>query len=254
MCRITGYLGDSIALDTLLVQPPRSLLEQARTPRDLPPGAVGSDGFGVGWIAEHDGSPARFRSTLPIWADENVDTMMPHVRASCLVASTRAASRAMPVAITNTPPFLAGDALLVHNGEVDDFGAKVLETLRAQLSGAARAHVFGNTDTEYLAALLHDRPAGNLTSRVRDTLHLVARAALEAGVTAKLNVIVADGAELVAVRFAVGARPPSLWMRSRRDGVAIASEPMEERGWEEIAENAVVTIRAASRSPVLGKM
>ena len=74
MCRIAGYLGEVQPLGALLSAPPHSLREQAKTPRELPPGTIGSDGFGVGWFVAGQAQPARFRSLLPIWVDENIDT------------------------------------------------------------------------------------------------------------------------------------------------------------------------------------
>ena len=250
MCRIAGYLGSPVSLDTILTLPKRSLVHQARDPHELPPGVTGSDGFGIGWFPEEvaeasqKASAARFRSTLPIWADENVPTLVPHVRSACFVASSRTASRRMPVAILNTPPFVAGDGLLVHNGVIEHFHAEVLETLRAQLHSDTRARIYGNTDSEYLAGLLGDRTERELVDRVRALLDVVGHAVRKAGVTAQLNLIVAERRELVATRFALGTRQPSLAIRTAGGSTAFASEPMDDEGWSSVDESTLVRVGA----------
>lgn len=244
VCRIAGYLGHAVSLETMLTRPTRSLSDQARCPRELPPGMIGSDGFGFGWFAGDGDPPARYRSTLPIWVDENVGSMTPHVRSSCFVASSRTASDRMPVAITNTPPFVAGRALLVHNGAIESFHEEVIEILRAKLEAATRAKIVGNTDSEYLAALLADQRGGDLGACVRGMLDIVRSAAREAGVGAQLNVVVVDGVELVAVRHAIDAKVPSLWARAHDGSFVVASEAMEDGdGWREVAAGTMVSVR-----------
>jgi glutamine amidotransferase len=251
MCRIAGYLGHPIALDALLVRPTRSLAVQARCPRELPPGMIGSDGFGFGWFAEHDGRAARYRSTLPIWVDENVDDLSPHLRSSCIVASSRTASRKMPVSMTNTPPFKVGRALLVHNGAIDDFHEKVLERLRAPLGVDTRSQIYGNTDTEYLAAVMSDG-SGDLSARVLDALRSIGTAIRDAGTTGQLNVIVGDGEQLVVTRYAVGVDAPSLWVRSKPGSFTVASEPMnDDDDWTQVApDTLLVARRDAAAAPI----
>lgn len=254
MCRIAGYLGSLAPLSALLTTPPHGLREQARRPRELPGGIVGSDGHGVGWFAEHCAQPARIRSILPIWADENLDTMAEHVRSSSIVASSRTATRDMPVAITNTPPFQAGRALFVHNGQVADFHEKVMDGLRAAIDATTRQNILGNTDTEYLAALLHDRRDLPLEERVRSMLAVVADHVGRAGVTAQLNVIVCERDALVAVRHALGEDAPSLHVRAAREGVTVASEALDDQpSWTDVESGTVLSVRLADDAAVLSR-
>ena len=139
MCRVVGYLGAPTPIATVVTDPPHSLRAQARAPRELPPGMLGSDGYGIAWYSGVQRAPARYRQTLPIWTDPNLDTLVPHVMSSCFVGSTRTAAQAMPVSLTNTPPFCFGDAMFVHNGSVDDFHAKLIEPLRYLFKDEARA-------------------------------------------------------------------------------------------------------------------
>ena len=250
MCRIAGYLGEPMPLNGLLATPPHSLREQARTPHELPPGVIGSDGFGVGWFVPGHLLPARFRSPLPIWVDENVDTLADHVRSSVIVAGSRTASRRMPVAIANTPPFLAGATLLAHNGEIADFQRTALEVLRAELSPSTRADIIGNTDSEYLAAVLRDRHEATLVDRVSAMLQIVRRCVEAENTSAQLNLIVATESELVVVRHAIAAAAPSLYVKQGPTGFIGASERMDESdGWRALESGEMVIATGGLAEP-----
>jgi gamma-glutamyl hercynylcysteine S-oxide hydrolase len=211
-------------------------------PRELPAGVIGSDGFGVGWFAAEHPQPARYRSLLPIWVDENIDTFADHVRSSVIVACSRTASRRMPIAITNTPPFCAGSSLLAHNGEVASFASTALEVMRSELSKDARAGILGNSDTEYLAALLRDRRESSLVDRVRGMLDIVRRCVEAAQTSAQLNLIVATAQEMIVARHAIGAAAPSLYVRQAASGLIAASEPMDDAaGWQSLSPGDMVT-------------
>jgi glutamine amidotransferase len=248
MCRIAGYLGKLLPLSELLSSPPHSLRDQAKMPRELPAGMIGSDGFGVGWFAAGQPLPARYRSLLPIWVDENIDTFAAHISASAIVASSRTASRRMPIAISNTPPFTAGASLLAHNGEIAEFQGPPLERMRSELSEHARADILGNTDTEYLAAILRDRTEAVLMERVRETLRITRRCVEAARTSAQLNLIVVTADEMVVVRHAIGAAAPSLYVRAAPSGLIAASEPMDgAAGWQALDSGDVV-VAARSRN------
>ncbi|HEY9439844.1 MAG TPA: class II glutamine amidotransferase, partial [Streptomyces sp.] len=69
MCRHLAYLGPSVALGELLVSPRHSLVRQSWAPRRQKYGTVNADGFGVGWYADGDPVPARYRRQGPVWGD-----------------------------------------------------------------------------------------------------------------------------------------------------------------------------------------
>lgn len=202
---------------------------------------LGSDGYGIAW---HSGaeSPARYRQTLPIWTDPNLDTLAPHLFASSFVASTRTAEHAMPVAITNTPPFCFGRTMFVHNGSIPDFHEKLIEALREHLRVETRRAVLGNTDSEYLAACLSDAPGESLVERVRNMLCTVTDAIRSARTHAQLNLIAAEADELVAVRLAVQTDAPSLYVaRRNHEGVVVASEALcEDEPWTRVSEGTLL--------------
>jgi len=251
MCRIAAYAGPPIAVAALLKVPPHSLCAQAKRPRELPPGTVGSDGHGMAWWLPDGQGPARYRHTLPIWSDANVEDSAGYVRSGLIVASTRTASESMPVALVNTPPFLQDGLALVHNGELVGFAEKLADSLRALLTPKARASLRGNTDTEMIAALLASTPGATLALRVETTLELLRKQVEAAGTTAKVNLLVGDGQQLIVVRAAVGAEPPSLYRSDRSNGSTwVASEAFDDgEAWVPVAPDTVTAVRAIPSSP-----
>ena len=134
MCRIAAYLGPPLPLADLLFTPEHSLAAQARAPRELPPGALGADGHGVAWYAEGRAEAARYRSILPLWADQNLRSFAPAVRSTCTLAGIRTATQDIAVDFANTPPYVEGALALAHNGELEDFRGAWRRPLRAALS------------------------------------------------------------------------------------------------------------------------
>jgi gamma-glutamyl hercynylcysteine S-oxide hydrolase len=242
MCRIAGFIGPDAPLSTLVSAPPHSLRKQAHSPRELRPGLIGSDGYGIAWLANDD-RIARYRQILPIWADANLEEMAPHIRSRCFVASTRTATDDMPVSLTNTPPFRIGDIMLVHNGQISDFHSEVAQTLWLELSAQARRQIQGNSDSEYIAAVIADTPRGPLDVRVRCALRRVAEHVRAAGNKAALNLIAADTERLVAVRYALGQENPSLYYaREERNGTWFASEPLDDRTWTRVSTQTLLCV------------
>ena len=72
MCRHLAYLGPSVSLKSLLIDPPYGLYRQAWAPRMQRHGTVNADGFGIGWYAPADPVPARYRRAVPMWGDPSL--------------------------------------------------------------------------------------------------------------------------------------------------------------------------------------
>ena len=77
MCRHLAYLGPPATLRSVLIDPPHGLYRQAWEPRRQRHGTVNADGFGIGWYAEGDPVPARYRRGLPIWGDPSLPARRP---------------------------------------------------------------------------------------------------------------------------------------------------------------------------------
>ena len=61
MCRHLAYAGQPVSLRAALIDPPHGLVVQAWAPRRQQHGVVNADGFGIGWYADGDPVPARYR-------------------------------------------------------------------------------------------------------------------------------------------------------------------------------------------------
>ena len=118
MCRHVAYVGPAEPLGRILVEPPHGLYRQSWAPRHQRYGTVNADGFGVGWYAEGDPVPARYRRAGPIWADLSFADLTRVVRSPALLAAVRDATLSGADAEAAAAPFAAGTWLFSHNGAV----------------------------------------------------------------------------------------------------------------------------------------
>lgn len=118
MCRHIAYLGPSVALGELLTRPPHALVRQSWEPRRQKYGTVNADGFGVGWYADGDPVPGRYRRQGPVWADQSFDDLARVVRSTALLAAVRDATERDADGEAAAAPFAAGRLLFSHNGAV----------------------------------------------------------------------------------------------------------------------------------------
>ncbi|MEM7449312.1 MAG: ergothioneine biosynthesis protein EgtC [Myxococcota bacterium] len=229
MCRILSYLGPSRSADELLRSPPNSLEVQSYQPKEMTEALLNADGFGFAWYTPARPEPARYRSVLPIWSDDNLKSMAPHIRSRCLLANVRSATPGLAVHRANTQPFIRGNLAFVHNGLLGSFRQALMRPLRKTLSDASYAALEGNTDSEHIFALIADVNAASLAERVRCGMYAVSTIVEGLGERALLNVSVTDGVSIVSVRYAIRDDPPSLYLVEETpwgEGSLVCSEPM----------------------------
>ncbi|MFF9126816.1 ergothioneine biosynthesis protein EgtC [Streptomyces sp. NPDC014889] len=242
MCRHLAYLGPEEPLGRYLVEPPHSLYRQAWAPRHQRYGTVNADGFGVGWYAEGDPVPARYRRAGPIWADLSFADLSRVVRTSALLAAVRDATLSGADAEAAAAPFAAGTWLFSHNGAVTgwpDSLAAVSRTLppRDLLTLEAR------NDSALVWALVLARLRGGDEEgqALADTVLEVAAAAPGS----RLNLLLTNGETITATAWG-----DSLWYLAepgRR--TVVASEPYDDDPhWRQVPDR---TLLAASRTDVL---
>lgn len=237
MCRFVAYLGPERTLESLLVEPPHSLLRQCWEPRHQVSGVVNADGFGVGW---HDRSrrpePALYRSALPMWADRSFLTMAGLIGAGSVLAAVRSATPPLPTEVSATPPFADDQWLFAHNGCVAGFREGAASRLRRTLSERREAGIAGPTDSEVVFALVLDRlDAGASPAEALAGAVAAVRAAATDG-PSRLNLVLSDG-----TRVAATAWGDSLFVRAEPSVVLVASEPFDEApGWERLPDATLV--------------
>ena len=263
MCRWLAYTGTPVLLDTMLYKPAHSLIDQSLHSR-MGVETTNGDGFGVGWYAPDNSTPAVFRDTGPAWSNRNLREIADHVRSPLFFAHIRATT-GTPVQQTNCHPFRHGRWMWMHNGGITDF-----HRIRRDLALAVDPELFldmeGSTDSEmmfYLALTfgLEQDPPGAVARMVG----MVERTGHEHGVEfpMQMTVAVTDGQQMWAFRYSSQGASRSLYystqveaLRALHPDVAflqevsdetrlVVSEPLGDLpgAWNEVPESSYGVVR-----------
>ncbi|MFL6114099.1 MAG: class II glutamine amidotransferase [Catenulispora sp.] len=256
MCRHLAYLGPPKSLRELLIEPPHSLYRQSWEPKRQRSGVVNADGFGVGWFAEGDPEPVRYRQDGPIWADPSFPDIARAVRSRTVLAAVRDATAGAAAGIEAAAPYAGAGWLFSHNGAIDGYPrsmAKLAETIPA----LDLLQVEARTDSAFIWALIQTRvremgleagletvpgagpetgpetaaavvaPADAMASAVASVV-----ADITAVTGARLNLLLTDGAMIVASVY--GDSFSALTGDGR---TVVASEPYDDSpGWTDVLE------------------
>ncbi|WSQ07407.1 ergothioneine biosynthesis protein EgtC [Streptomyces sp. NBC_01231] len=242
MCRHLAWLGPPEPVGHVLIDPRHSLYRQSWAPRRQRYGTVNADGFGVGWYADGDPVPARYRRAGPIWADQSLADLARVVRSGAVLAAVRDATLAGADAEAAAAPFAAGPWLFSHNGAVAGWPGS-LAPLVASLPPAEVLSLEARNDSAFVWALALARLRGGDTEgqALADTVLEVAAAAP----ASRLNLLLTNGETITATAWG-----DTLWYLSepgRR--TVVASEPYDDDPhWREVPDR---TLLAASRTEVL---
>ena len=215
MCRALLYLGQPVLLDTLLFQPDSALIRQSYMPKMLH--MLNLAGFGLrAWDpASHTpGKPFAYGSpSLPVF-DRNLKNLAEKVRASCVLGHVRgvAYSTTVDISLQNVHPFQFEGLpwCLAHNGDL----AGIAEMKRIFAQHVRREYlplIRGSTDSEWIYALFVSQladprhPAGEAAvfAAIERTLDIIrqTRAQLGIDVSSSVNLFIANGSQLAAVRY-----------------------------------------------------
>lgn len=242
MCRHIAYLGPPITLGQVLTQPAHSLVRQSWEPRRQRYGTVNADGFGVGWYADGDPVPGRYRRQGPVWGDRTFADLARVVRSHALIAAVRDATEADPDGEAAAAPFAEGGVLFSHNGAVKGWPGS-LAPLAATLPAAGLLRLAARCDSALVWALVQHRLAAGdtLPQAVADTVLEVAGAAP----ASRLNLLLTDGSTIVATAWG-----DTLWHLSEPGRhTVVASEPYDDDPrWREVPDRTLLT---ATRADVL---
>lgn len=271
MCRFTLYLGPTIRLSSLVVEPKHSIIQQSfhSTGQEDP---LNGDGFGIAWyVSEMTPEPALFRSVTPAWNNTNLLELARVVRSHLILAHVRAASKQGGQSEANCHPFRWGRHAFMHNGDVGGF-ARLRRPILASLSDVAFDHIQGNTDSEHVFGLVVDelsrRPHGGLeamAAALENAVLRVVELGRRHGISEPhyLNLALSDGDEAVACRFTTheGYDGESLYVHTGRvyvcskgecrmlapvagrGCVLVSSEPLsDDHGWNQMPRNALALI------------
>jgi len=279
MCRHLAYVGPPASLRALLVDPPHSLYRQAWAPRLQRHGTVNADGFGVGWYADGDPAPARYRRAVPIWGDLSLPDITRVTRSSAVLAAVRSATAGTALGEAAAAPFGAGPWLFSHNGLLDgwpgsaaviadrgrrtgggDSGPPVTGSLPQPSGAAALLSLEAMVDSAFLWTLVLERLRAG--SAMGAALAQAIAAVSAAGRTGRFNFLLTDGHSIAAT-----ACGDTLWYRQANEGpaglagamtdrapadgrasaasVVVASEPSDDGpGWTEVSDRHLLTATA----------
>jgi len=215
MCRALLYLGQPVLLDNLLYQPDSALIRQSYMPKMLH--MLNLAGFGLRAWDPASADPERafsyYSQSLPVF-DRNLQNLAQKIRPSCVLAHVRgvAYSTRVEISLQNVHPFHFKDVPLVlaHNGDLADF-ARMKPLLLAHIRPEYLAQIHGTTDSEWIYALLVSQFSGSLENleekplfdAIQNTLQIIreARARLGIALSSSVNLFIANGRQLAAVRY-----------------------------------------------------
>ena len=268
MCRLVAYLGRPILMEHVLVTPKNSIVMQSLHARETNLRTNGY-GFGVGWYAPEIGSdPALFTSISPAWNDKNLLHLTAKIQSPCFFAHVRSAS-AGGVTNYNCHPFLSGDWMLMHNGEIHDF-IQVKRHMRHLLDDEIYHWIKGDTDSEHLFGLFLQLSKGRDLTKLsivadvlQETLQKIQELIKEyaqAG-PSYFNICLTDGHRIVATRYCTHEKKKPLTLHylvgyvlstqdlwEKENGkpsyIVVSSEKLNDLdvGWESVPEQHMVLV------------
>jgi gamma-glutamyl hercynylcysteine S-oxide hydrolase len=253
MCRHVAYLGPPVPLRAVVIEPPSGLYRQAWAPRMQRHGTVNADGFGVGWYAEGDDVPARYRRDIPMWGDGSLPDLARVTRSAAVLAAVRSASPGMALGEAAVAPFASGPWLFSHNGVLDGWATGAAQRLVPALLARgddqprlARGDDPPHNDFDFFSleamvdsAFLWALVLRRLSSGDPPDVALAETiAAIEsAGGSGRFNFLMTDGRSIAAT-----VAGDTLWYRQSPGAVVVASEPGDdEPGWAEVPDRQVLT-------------
>lgn len=239
MCRHIARVGPPSTLGEVIVAPPHGLYRQSWEPRRQRHGTVNADGFGVGWYAEGDPVPARYRRGGPIWADLGFTDLARVIRTGALLAAVRDATEPGADGEAAAAPFADGPWLFSHNGAVRGWPGSLAPLARSLppdelLSLAAR-----NDSALVWALVLHRlREGDGLGQALGETVADVA----SASPASRLNLLLTDGETIAGTAWG-----DTLWYLAEPGHLAVlASEPYDDDPrWREIPDRTLAVATCA---------
>lgn len=238
MCRHLAYLGPPVPLRSVLIDPPFGLYRQAWAPRLQRHGTVNADGFGIGWYADDDPVPARYRRDVPMWGDPSLADLARVTRSGAVLAAVRSATPGMALGVAAVAPFASGRWLFSHNGVLDGWPGSAKQRL-VRDDPSLLLNLEALVDSDFLWALALDRLRAGVPAETALAATILSVEA--AGGSGRFNFLMTDGESVVAT-----VAGDTLWYRQAGTAVTVVSEPSDdEPGWIEVPDRRVVTATAS---------
>jgi glutamine amidotransferase len=221
MCRVIGYIGETITLDKLMLLPDNSLVNQSFDAEEH--ASLQMAGFGMSvWKKDAANStfPLMFKGIKPPFYDPNLTSICQRSETNVMLGHIRATSNdyldfSGAVNEHNCHPFIFPDCqvALAHNGGLADYGVVRLPLLN-HCNPHLVKHIQGNTDSEVIYALflsqLEDYK-GNITAAemnfaLQRTMKILLDVMTKYNVNkaSKLKLFLADSDTLLVANLGIG--------------------------------------------------
>ncbi len=263
MCRWLAYIGDPIFMDSIIIKPPSSLLEQSLNSKmsfrkDGSILTTNGDGFGIGWYNKKP-EPGLFKTAEPAWANDNLSEICNQVRARIFMSHIRAASVGS-VQRNNAHPFKYKNWLFQHNGSVSEFH-KIRRELLFDLKPELFNSIKGDTDSESIFMLavnfgLEENPKLAIERTIKYLLGIITKNNIEPYI--QLSCAISDGKSIFTVRYSTEKRQNTQYFSTSikclqdinqdystipKNSIFIVSEPLDDfcDSWKEVPPSSFVT-------------
>jgi glutamine amidotransferase len=232
MCRVLAYIGPEVPLESLLLTPSNSLVNQSLDPEHYPDLHLAGWGFGA-W-SEHLLSPADpfvYRRPMAAFYDDNAGRMIPSLQTSTMLAHVRAAAYdAKAVLIDeNCHPFSFDETpwIMAQNGDMPGWMLLQRELLE-HCEDRYLTQMRGTTDTEFLyvllLSLLEDDSNEDVQRAIEEMVRLIAQAMKDLDLPAltKLKMALVSPNRIIGVNVGLGHHgetdPAGDWKKLRESG------------------------------------
>ena len=232
MCRVLAYIGPEVPLESLLLKPENSLINQALDPERHPELQLAGWGFGA-W-GEHllkPDEPFIYRRPMAAFYDDNAPRIIPSLQASTMLAHVRAAAYNSKTVLAdeNCHPFSFEGTpwIIAQNGDLPGWQLLQRELLQ-HCKDEYLEQMLGTTDTEFiyvmLLSLLEGDSDEDVQRAIEKMLGLIARAMKDLGLPAlaKLKMALVSPGRIIGVNWGLGHQgevdPAGDWRELRKSG------------------------------------
>ncbi|MFY0634879.1 MAG: class II glutamine amidotransferase [Vannielia sp.] len=214
MCRVFAYIGPEIPLESLLLEPENSLINQSLDPELHPHLQLAGWGFGA-W-SEHllkPEEPFLYHRPKAAFYDDNAKGIIPSLQASTLLSHVRASGYQASVvqADENCHPFSfeGTDWIIAQNGALPNWRLLQRELL-AHCEDRFLSQMKGTTDTEFLYVLLLSLLEGDSDAAVQEGFErlleviVAAMKKLDLAALTKLKIALVSPNRIIGVNYGCG--------------------------------------------------
>ena len=232
MCRVLAYIGPEIPIDSLLLEPENSLINQSLDPEFYPRLHLAGWGFGV-W-SDHLLNPAEpflYHRPMAAFYDNNAQGIIPSLQGSTLLAHVRAAAynSLTVLADENCHPFSFDETpwVIAQNGVLPNWRMLHRELMQ-HCEDRYLKQMRGTTDTEFLYVLLLSLLSGDSDEDVQKGFEQLLKVILQAMKKldlvelTKLKIALVAPNRIIGVNYGFGHKgeiePTGDWQDLRKSG------------------------------------